>query len=259
MDSIELIDSHWHPSVPGFDIDPEQVIKDGHKVGVNKAICVGTALNDSEFVVNFAQDHQNLWSSIGIHPHESDQYVNSPSKLKKFNNLASSPKVVAVGECGLDFYYNHSSREAQLKILRFQIELALSNNLPMIFHVRNAFTDFWPIFDEYPGIQGVIHSFTSDSQDLEQIIRRGLLVGLNGIMTFTKKEEQLTAAKKVPLEKLLLETDAPFLTPAPYRGTICQLKHIRVIAEFLSNLRDESLENLAHSTTQNAKKLFSLK
>ena len=143
-------------------------------------------------------------------------------------------------------------------MLRFQIELALQHNLPMIFHVRDAFDDFWPIFDSYRGIRGVIHNFSADEKELAQIVERGLYVGLNGIMTFTKNEDQLRAAKSVPLSQLLLETDAPFLTPAPLRGTICEPKHVSVTAEFLANLRGETLEDLAEVTTVNATNLFGL-
>jgi len=143
-------------------------------------------------------------------------------------------------------------------VLKFQLDLAQEFNLPLIFHIRDAFEDFWPIFDQYKGLKGVVHSFTANTKELEEVLARGLCVGLNGIMTFTKQANQLAAAKAVPLDKLLLETDAPFLTPAPFRGTICEPKHVRVTAEFLSHLRNESLEDIAAATTQNAAQLFKL-
>ena len=161
-----------------------------------------------------------------------------------------------LGECGLDYYYENSPKEAQKAILRFQLELAQKHSLPVIFHVREAFDDFWPIVDEYKGIRGVIHSFTSTTRVLDEILQRGLYVGLNGIITFTKQPEQLAMAKAVPLEKLVLETDAPFLTPSPYRGTICLPKHVRTTAEFLADLRGEPLSAIADSTTRNARMLF---
>ncbi len=176
--------------------------------------------------------------------------------LRKFSNLANKSKVVAVGETGLDYYYNHSPKEAQVKILRLQIELGLKHDLPLIFHVREAFEDFWQVFDSYKGVRGVVHSFSATRKELAEVLERGLYVGLNGIMTFTKKAEQLEAAKAMPLQKLLLETDAPFLTPVPYRGTICQPKHLRVTAEFLADLRGESLAELAKVTTKNTHNLF---
>src|ERR1044071_3598010 len=126
----------------------------------------------------------------------------------------------------------------------------------MIFHVRDAFDDFWSVFDNYRGIRGVIHSFTATETELGQVIERGLYVGLNGIMTFTKNEAQLTAAKAVPLDRLVLETDAPFLAPVPFRGKVCEPAHIRVTAEFLAELRGESLDDLAFATSRNAQDLL---
>ncbi len=238
--------------------DPSVLIEEARKSGVAHLMCVGCSFEDSERAVQTAAQHDNVWASIGIHPHEAQTHLDNPALLEAFAKLAADEKVKAVGECGLDYYYEHSPREAQEKILRFQLDLAQKHNLALIFHVRDAFDDFWPIFDEYEGLKGVIHSFSSDRKDLEQILARGLYVGLNGIMTFTKDPEQLAAAKAVPLEKLVLETDAPYLTPAPYRGTICEPKHVRVTAEFLADLRDESLEILADATTTNAHMLFDL-
>lgn len=238
--------------------DADALLEEARAEGVTKAICVGTTLDDSQLAIEFVEDRENTWASIGLHPHEAKHYVNAPEKLAAFADLAKRPKVVAVGECGLDYYYTHSPKEDQIALLRFQLDLAKKHHLPVIFHVRDAFDDFWPIFDEYDGIRGVIHSFSADTAVLEQILARGLYVGLNGIMTFTKHEEQLAAAKAVPLAHLLLETDAPFLTPAPYRGTINRLKHVKVTGAFLANLRGEPLELLADASTTNAQTLFKI-
>jgi TatD DNase family protein len=238
--------------------DPDELIAAAAKDDVTRLICVGCTLDDSRRAIELVEPRENMWASIGVHPHEAKDHVHDADKLLDFAALATKPKVVAVGECGLDFYYNHSPKEDQIQMLRFQMELALKHDLPMIFHVRDAFDDFWPIFDSYKGLRGVIHSFTATKPVLDQILSRGLYVGLNGIVTFTKDQEQLAAAKAVPLQKLLLETDAPFLTPKPYRGTVCEPKHIRVTAAFLASLRGESPEILARQTTQNAKNLFQL-
>jgi TatD DNase family protein len=130
--------------------------------------------------------------------------------------------------------------------------------LPLIFHVREAFDDFFSTYDQYKGLRGVVHSFSADTRVLDKILSRGLYIGLNGIMTFTKDQKQLEAAKAVPLNRLLLETDAPYLTPVPFRGKICEPKYVRVTAEFLSHLRGETLEELAAATTRNAAELFKL-
>src|SRR5579864_6648696 len=229
--------------------DPDEIIKAAIEADVTRLVCVGTDLKDSVNAIEFTQNRPNCCASIGIHPHEAKRYVGQTKLLEDFAKLAMKPKVVAVGECGLDYFYNHSSKADQADLLKFQINLALEHNMPLIFHVREAFVDFWPIFDQYKGLRGVVHSFSATEIELKQILQRNLYVGLNGIMTFTKNPAQLAAARAVPLDKMLLETDAPFLTPTPYRGTICEPKHVRVTAEFLSKLRGENLEQLSGATT----------
>lgn len=246
--------------------DADKVIADAKAADVTQLICVGCTLGDSELAVDFVRSRADTWASIGIHPHEAQDFLDR-SAQEAFAKLAEKPKVVAVGECGLDYFYNNSPKEAQEKVLRFQIELALKHDLPIIFHVRGAssakqrrdvFHDFWPIFESYQGIRGVLHSFTDTKANMERAVAHGLYIGVNGIATFTKDPVQLEMYKSIPMQKLLLETDAPFLTPAPYRGSICESKHVRVTAEFLAGLREEPLEQMASQTTQNARRLFSL-
>ncbi len=255
---MEFVDTHCHIHFADYELDATEVIAAAASEGVNRLLLVGCTLKDSELGVQMAQHYDATWASIGLHPHEAKEYVHDHLALQQFRELAQRPKVVAVGEIGLDYYYGHSSKQDQEKLLRYQLDVAAEHDLPVIFHVRDAFNDFWPIFDQYSGIRGVIHSFSATIEDLEQILSRGLYVGLNGIMTFTKNEKQLEAAKAVPLHKLLLETDAPFLTPKPFRGTICEPKHVRVTAEFLSELRGEPLDMLAANTTENARTLFNI-
>ncbi|HZM64231.1 MAG TPA: TatD family hydrolase [Candidatus Saccharimonadales bacterium] len=266
---------------------PDDMIAEAIEAGVSKMICVGTTLADSQLAVQFVQTRPNCWASIGIHPHEAKDHLNLNEK-KEFEFLLTTDegwqamgqlpprahegargrgkwpdrtptpsKVVAIGECGLDYYYADSPKAEQAELLHFQLQLAEKYNLPVIFHVRDAFDDFWPIFDQYK-VRGVIHSFSATRKELDKILARDLFVGLNGIMTFTKNEDQLEAAKVVPLENILLETDAPFLTPDPHRGTICKPKHVSVIAAFLANLRGESVQELARHSTSNAHKLFGI-
>jgi TatD DNase family protein len=256
--AVEFVDTHCHVQFADYEMDPEVAIANAIKVGVTRLMVVGCTLPDSQAATEFAATHQNVWASIGLHPHEGARYVHDHHALQQFRDLVARTKVVAIGETGLDYYYENSPKEDQKKLLRFQLDLAAEHDLPLIFHIRDAFEDFWPIFDEYKGLRGVVHSFTSNTHDLEQILSRGLYVGLNGIMTFTKRSAQLEAAKAIPLDKLVLETDAPFLTPVPFRGKIGEPKYVRTVGEFLADLRGESLDDLATATTSNAKRLFKL-
>jgi TatD DNase family protein len=255
---MELVDTHCHLQFEKFHGRDNEIIASASASGVTKLVCVGTTLADSQTAIQIAASHDNVWATAGTHPHDASKFVSDTDNTKKLKTLASQPKVLAIGETGLDYYRNISPKADQQQAMRHHIEVGLELNLPMVFHIRDAWKDFWPIFDSYKNISGVVHSFSTHSGHLDEVLGRGLYVGLNGIMTFTKQQAQLEAAKAVPLDRLVLETDAPFLTPAPLRGELCEPKHIVTIAEFLADLRGESLEALASSTTANAKKIFNL-
>lgn len=255
---MDLVDTHCHIHSANFPLDKIQVMKEAKAAGVNRLICVGTSLEDSEQAIDFAKSHTNVWASAGVHPHDADEFVNNKQLQTKFKEILNKSSISAIGEIGLDYYKNYSAKEQQKKALKLQIEAGLGLGLPFIFHVRDAWDDFWQIYDSYDNLSGVVHSFSASPQQLEQVLKRDLYVGLNGIMTFTKDEQQLAAAKLVPLDKLLLETDAPYLTPAPHRGKTCEPKHVLTIVEFLAKLRGEPLERLANATTINAVAVFGL-
>lgn len=269
---MELIDTHCHIQSIGVKngedhtremwdksgLTPEEVIDGAEKADVKKLICVGCDLDDSKLAVSFVANRDNCYASIGIHPHEAKKYI--PNEIQAdLLALAKEKKVVAIGECGLDYFYRHSEPEDQAEILRTQLDVAMQTNLPVIFHVRNAFSDFWPIFDSYGGkIRGVLHSFTDSIETLDTAIDKGLYIGVNGIATFAKDPTQLNMYKAIPIERLLLETDAPYLTPNPYRGTINEPKQIRTVAEFLSKLRGEGIQDLAEISSANTHLLFGI-
>ncbi len=269
---MDLVDTHCHIQSAGRPVgeratreiwakeglNSDRMVTNASAAGVTRLVCVGCDLEDSNLAVSFVQEHAGCWASIGLHPHEAQHYAGVQEKLDAFAALASLPKVVAIGECGFDFYYNHSPKTAQAEVLIFQIELGLNRGLPMIFHVRDAFDDFWPVFDRYKGIRGVLHSFTDSADNLAKALERGLYIGVNGIATFAKDPAQLEVYRSVPSEKLLLETDAPFLTPIPFRGSINEPKRLGVVADFMAELRGEEREELARATTSNARKLFGI-
>jgi TatD DNase family protein len=166
--------------------------------------------------------------------------------------------VVAVGEIGLDYFYTLSSKEVQIVALQSQIELAQANNLPIIFHVREAFDDFWPVFDSYPSIRGVLHSFTDSKENLQKALERGLYIGVNGISTFTKDPTQQAMFASIPLTNLVVETDAPFLTPNPFRGKVNEPAFVKNVAQHHADIRNITFEEVAVASTSNAYALFAL-
>jgi TatD DNase family protein len=256
---MSLVDSHCHIHEADYPLNRDEVLAAAHEAIVEKVICVGTDLDSSRRAAEFAMTRDNVWATLGVHPHEANRPQSSELKEVLSTITASSElarKVVGIGEIGLDYFYEHSPRRKQIDILNQQIEFALKRDLPISFHVREAFDDFWPIFDNFPAVRGVLHSYTDNKINLEKALQRGLFIGVNGIVTFQKKPEQAAVYQAIPLDKMLLETDAPFLAPVPFRGETNQPAFIPKIVEFLSQLRSETYEQIAEKTTGNAEKLF---
>lgn len=248
-----LIDTHCHIH-ESYELPISEVLERAHEQGIEGMICVGTSEESSRQAIAFADAHKEAFASIGVHPHDTSDGYRAIAEL-----AGSSEKLIAVGEIGLDYFYTHSPKEVQIEALRAQIEVALKHDLPIIFHVREAFDDFWPILDEYEGIRGVLHSFTDSKENMEKAIAKGLYIGVNGISTFTKDEAQKAMFDAVPLDRILFETDAPFLTPTPYRGKINEPAYVRIVADYHANRRGISYEEIAGASTQNARALFRLK
>jgi TatD DNase family protein len=247
-----FVDTHCHIHESIYPLDQAESIKQALEAGITKMICVGTSELSSFEAVDFAASRDQIFASVGVHPHDSkDGY-------SKIADLAGKQRVVAIGEIGLDYHYTNSPKEVQIEALEAQIKVALDHNLPIIFHVRDAFDDFWPIFDKYPGIRGELHSFTDSKENLEKAIERGLYVGVNGISTFTKDDAQKHMYDAIPLDRLLLETDAPFLTPHPFRGKVNEPAMVKVIAEYHAQRRGIPVEDIAKATSENAHALFAL-
>ncbi|MDB5183900.1 MAG: putative Uncharacterized deoxyribonuclease YabD, partial [Candidatus Saccharibacteria bacterium] len=255
-----LTDTHCHIHEADYTLPVGDVLKRAAEANVGNMLLVGTSEQSSKDAIALALLHDNLYAAVGVHPHDTkDGYA-------EIATLATQ-NVVAVGEIGLDYFYDNSPRELQIKALESQIQTALDNNLPIIFHVRDApsaerhtsvWNDFWPILDNFHGIRGELHSFTDNQANLDRAFERGLYVGVNGISTFTKDKAQQELYASIPLDKMLLETDAPFLTPAPYRGTVNEPAFVSEIAKFHASLRGIKLEEVAHATTTNANTLFHL-
>ncbi len=256
-----LTDTHCHIHEAEYPYDGGEVLARAHTAGVGKLICVGTNNETSVEAVAFAKNHENVWASVGAHPHDATDGFEAAMRLASEEN----PKLVAIGEIGLDYFYTHSPRETQIAALEAQLQVARDQNLPVIFHVREASSpkgresvwhDFWPILANFAGLRGELHSFTDSIENLEKALSENLFIGVNGISTFSKTNQEMW--DQVPLEKMLLETDSPFLTPVPYRGRVNEPAFVRNVAEYHASRRGVELEHLARATSANASLLFSI-
>lgn len=247
-----LIDTHCHIHESDYPLDIIDTLMRAHAAGVDYMICVGTSLDSSRQAIEFTKSHAETFATVGVHPHETKD------GWRELEQIITTGPVVAVGEIGLDYYYNHSPRDVQIQALEWQINLALKHDLPIIFHVRDAFEDFWPILDNFSGIRGELHSFTDNRQNLDEGLKRGLFIGVNGISTFTKDKTQKELFASIPLDRLLLETDAPFLTPVPFRGQPNEPAYVRNIAEYHAAARGITLEQISEATSANVRALFGL-
>jgi TatD DNase family protein len=248
-----LVDAHCHIHESSYPLNQHEVLEQARQVGVEKMICVGTTLKSSQEAIEFTKDKPGLFASIGVHPHDTKDGVVGLELLAK-----QSDKIVAVGEIGLDYYYSHSPRDIQIKELESQLQLAVELNLPVIFHVRDAFNDFWPVFDNFSNVRGVLHSFTDNQENLERALSRGLYIGVNGISTFTKEASQIEMFRSIPLERTLLETDAPFLTPSPFRGKVNTPSMVSEVAKQYALSHGVAFDDVCSQTTINAETLFKI-
>lgn len=265
---MEFIDTHAHIHFRDYGLDADKVWQEAKEAGVTKMLAVGCDIDSSVGAIEFARQHTGVYPVVGVHPHYAGQFLALNEPKKQLEDLIKD-EVVAIGEFGLDYYYENSDRASQIELLKLHLELVQKYDLPACFHIRgskgdpgDAFVDFWQVFDEFSSkkpINGAVHSFTATEVEMQELIKRGLFVAFNGIMTFTRDEKQLNAVKIAPLSRILLETDAPYLTPKPFRGKICKPEHIVYTATFLGGLRGESIDELARATTNNAKQLFKLK
>jgi len=250
-----IIDTHCHIHDSEFYLENrEEAYRESRDAGVIM-VCVSTNIRSSREAIEFCGTHAACYPIIGIHPHDAKD--NDSSEIRALVE-ANRERVIGIGEIGLDYFYSHSDREIQIRALREQLQIAQDFNLPVSFHVREAFDDFWPIFDEFPGIHGVLHSFTDNQTNLDEAIKRGLLIGINGISTFTKEPLQKQLFTDVALKNILLETDAPFLTPTPLRGKVNSPAYVTLVAKHQAELKAVSIDEVIRATTANAQKVFGI-
>ncbi|MDD5713077.1 MAG: TatD family hydrolase [Smithellaceae bacterium] len=252
-----LIDSHAHLEMADFDDDRDLVVARAKQAGVGLIVTVGTNLADCRKAVGIASRFAEVYAALGIHPHDAKEI--EEDTYPQLQELAAEAKVVAYGEIGLDFFRDLSPRELQIKRCQEQLEIAAALKLPVIIHDRGAHDEILRLLAPWKGERrGVIHCFSGDAAMARRCIDMGFLISIPGAVTFNKAEVMQQVVREVPLEHMMVETDAPYLTPQPHRGKRNEPAYVVHTARKVAELKDMSFEEVAEATTRNAKKFFGL-
>ncbi len=262
-----FIDSHAHLEGHRFDFDREQVIARAREAGIESIVAIGNGDGPVNFDcgIHLAEKYDFIYATIGIHPHEAK--LADQAALDRMEQLAKRPKVIAWGEIGLDYYYDHSPRDVQQTVFIQQMELAHAAKLPIVIHCRpsdnseDAWDDCLRLIQEQwasYGLGGILHCFTGNTSQARRALDMGFMVSFAGNVTFPKAQQIRDAALAVPLERMLIETDSPFLAPVPYRGKRNEPAFVKEVARQLGELRGLSTEDIGRQTTENFQRFFSL-
>jgi TatD DNase family protein len=255
---VRLIDSHCHLNYEGLVERQDEVLENARKRGVSGFLNISTRQKEWGDVIAVAERHADVWATVGVHPHEADAHPDLGAAA--LADGANHPRVIAIGECGLDYYYDNSERAAQRERFEAHIEAARETGLPLVVHTRDAEEDTAEILEEAVkrgGVTGVLHCFTGSAELAKKALDLGFFISLSGIVTFKNAADLQDTARKLPLDSLLVETDSPFLAPVPHRGRPCEPAFVADTASFVAELRGEDPERLAQATTENFFRLFS--
>ncbi len=255
---MKLVDSHCHLNYDGLAERQDEVLDAARARGVTAFLNISTRQREWSDVIGVATRNPDVWASVGVHPHEADAHPELGATA--LIEGAAHPRVIAIGECGLDYYYDNSDRAAQRERFQAHIEAARATGLPLVVHTRDAEDDTAEILEravEEGGVTGVLHCFTGSAELARKGLELGFFVSLSGIVTFKNAKDLQQTAREIPLDRLLVETDAPFLAPVPNRGKTCEPAFVADTAAFLAELRGEEPDALANATTANFYRLFS--
>lgn len=253
-----LIDSHCHLEYEGLAEDQQGVLERARVAGIGGFLNISTRRSEWGRVVGTAEREPDVWASIGIHPHEADQHADLGEAA--LLEAAEHPRVIGIGETGLDYYYDKSDRQVQQALFRTHVAVSREIRLPLIIHTRDAEDDTVAILEDELGkgaFPALIHCFTASPAFGRKVLELGLTISLSGIVTFKNARDLQEFAPEIPADRLLVETDSPFLAPVPHRGRPCEPAYVADTARFVAGLRGESLEQLAENTTRNFRGLFS--
>jgi TatD DNase family protein len=256
---MELIDSHAHIDAPQFEEDREAMLGRARAAGVSTLLAIGTGPEKLDAALPFAEAHDWIYTTVGIHPHEAREVTEA--HLDELARLAKHRKVIAWGEIGLDYFYDHSPRDVQERVFRDQMALAREARLPIIIHCRDAWADCLKLLEEVwrpAGLGGILHCFTSTLEDAQRGLDMGFLISFAGNSTYPKTQNLRDVAKALPLENILIETDSPYLAPQAYRGKRNEPAYVAEVARTLASVRDLPAEEFAARTAGNFRRFFHL-
>ena len=253
---MALFDSHCHVDEPKFDDDREDVLTRMAEAGVTRYAVIGSDMATSRHSADFAAAHPGCYAAIGIHPHEAKGFVEDD--LQRLADWSKEEKVVAIGEIGLDYYYDLSPRETQMTVCEAQMELAWELSLPVAYHIRDAHQDMLDIMKRHKKhlTGGIIHCFSGSYEMAKELVKRGWYIGFTGVVTFKNARKAVEVAEKIPLDRILIETDCPYMAPEPFRGRRNDPSLVPFVAKKIAELRGISAEAAAAATAENARRLF---
>jgi TatD DNase family protein len=256
---VSFVDTHAHLDFEKFNHDRDAVIKNAQLANIAAIINIGINIETIKKSIEFAESYSFIYATAGVHPSDANEM--KPHQWGEFLELLKHPKVVAIGEIGLDYYRDYSPHEVQQEILQRQLELAVEHDLPVVVHTRNAWQDVLPIFTEqYRGkLRGVFHCFSGLESEAKAVLDAGYFISFTGVVTFKNAKALAIAANYVPLDRLLLETDCPFMAPEPFRGKRCEPAHVPYIARKIAEARKMDIAKLSLETNKNVEKLFGIK
>jgi TatD DNase family protein len=260
-----FVDSHAHLEGHKYDSDRADVFARATQAGVTAVLCIGNADTPDGFdcAIKLAEQFPNVYASVGIHPHEAK--LGNEDLYAKLSELANHPKIIGWGEIGLDYHYDHSPRDVQRKVFIRQMDIARAADLPIIIHCRptdnteNAWQEVFALLREHwSGRTGIIHCFTGEPKHMHEAVELGFMVSFSGAVTFPKAQNIRAAARECPLDRILIETDSPYLAPIPYRGKRNEPAYVIETAKKIAEVRGVALEEISEATTRNFNRLFSL-
>ncbi len=244
-------DTHCHTQEQMVETGSDELLQRAREAGVQRFIVIGTDVDTSQQAIDIAAKHNDVWATVGLHPHDATKGVHTIAPL------ATSPRVVGIGECGLDYYYEHSPRDIQMPAFAEQIALAKEHNLSLVIHTRDAWEDTFNVLDsEGMPENTIIHCFSGGPDEARACLDRGAYLSFSGIVTFKNATDLREAAKICPLDRLLVETDSPFLAPVPHRGRPNEPAHVGIVGTSIADLRGHDVVDFASITSANALRAF---